>query len=484
MKRLRHRLPYGYFGGCIGRQSRLLLRSSYELLDLFELWTLLTRIWMAQPLLPHLFLGGLLFATPTPNVQLFLLCFPRRLFCQPILLLLLLFGTPITTRLTVFTEENTVSTACKVVQRNETQIVHVGGERGVDPAYINLLQEAERRSSLDYENRRTRMRGDAAAGFVIGPTEGNFDKYALVALRNAQRIKTVMAMDNSSSTSTVNVAWMASPEHIAIVEQCRDMMQNRSYYPEACRLWANGTLFADVITTPERQSKHEKFTFWLKALGGYIHAPYKTTIFLDSDAFACPGVQKLFAITNPRQQNYWQFPTLSTPDLAVGIDQYESAGPRGEVVKFTPGDPSVLQDFVDFPERNTGTVLFHFHRRLAYTFAHFVLLVAEYVSNHVALDNRLGLYNDQCPFKIGLYVFRRLRPEFVDLQLPMHASCRSYPGVDHAGTDGFLNGMYPIQQDGTRCRECYCTPCLIHHTPTYRLKVNGRMGWETTTGAT
>ena len=150
----------------------------------------------------------------------------------------------------------------------------------------------------------------------------------------------------------------------------------------------------------------------------------------------------------------------SLTDVAIGLEQYpfEPTSPK----HFVPGDPAILNDYFTFTFRNDGVVLFHFRRKLAHVFAHFIPLVSEYVYNHVG-NEKFKVVNDQTPFNIALYLFHRLVPDFLETQIPMHASCRAYPGQKFAGTDGFLNGMLPMQQDGKYCSECQCSSCLISH---------------------
>ena len=146
--------------------------------------------------------------------------------------------------------------------------------------------------------------------------------------------------------------------------------------------------------------------------------------------------------------------------------------------KWIPGDEEILSDSIHFAERNTGAVLFNFERPLTHTLAHFIPLVSEHIYNNVATPDK-KVVNDQVPFRVALYLFQRFQPQFVEHQIPMHASCRTYPGLGYAGTDGFLNGMYPLQQDGRPCRECSCTPCLINHNAaSHRVTMDGYMGWE------
>jgi hypothetical protein len=278
---------------------------------------------------------------------------------------------------------------------------------------------------------------------------------------------------------------MVSPDSIKELEGCDTLPVER--YMEGCRLWANGTLFDHVIPTKEEYQLNGNGTYneqgsssyWLKALGGYRHAPFKKTMFLDSDAYPCPGFENLFdllTITKSPDQKLWQLRNYADVDFAAGIDQFPFGTRCGD--PFIPGDRVILsKGYTQFTERNTGTTMFNFERQVAHTFAHFIPLVAQHIYNNVASEEAY-VANDQCPFRVAMYLFLRLRPDFVDLQIPQHSSCRSYPGHDYAGTDGFLNGMFPLQADGKHCSECHCTPCLVAHTPGYPVKINGTMGWE------
>jgi hypothetical protein len=166
-------------------------------------------------------------------------------------------------------------------------------------------------------------------------------------------------------------------------------------------------------------------------------------------------------------------------DLVIGIDQYSVADLRNHGHLVAPGVGKLLQDFLYVSERNTGVVLLNFYRPLVHTFAHFVPLVDEHVFNPMSLPLKMRLSMINALFRIALYRFRRLVPEFNEQQIPMHTSCRNYPGKVYAGTDGFKNGMYLIQPNGKHCSECRCTPLLINHNGgTYFLTINGRTGWE------
>jgi hypothetical protein len=177
----------------------------------------------------------------------------------------------------------------------------------------------------------------------------------------------------------------------------------------------------------------------------------------------------------PFSEKLWSLSSTETVDLAIGIDQC----PRGTggSDRWTPGDKLILKDFETFAERNAGTDLWNFHRQLVHELATFAPLVAEHIYNNVATPEE-KVVNDQNPFRTALYLFKRLKPEFNEQMLPMHTSCRTYPGAPFAGIDGFKNGMYPFISDaGERCAECYCTPCLIGHTAK-SFTINGKMGWE------
>lgn len=400
---------------------------------------------------------------------------------------------------------------------------------GVDPVYLQLLHEARRKSAQSYATAHSH----GPCGIVIGPTEGDFARHTLRAMRNAQRIRNILKLSSNVSTTTttssskndssIKLALMTCQEHLDMIQDaCGGMAPNKSknkpiaktkipnhLVQETCRLWANNTLFDDVVETSRNNAKddengHWEFqpndnhtelqqgssVYWLKALGGYRYAPYTASLFLDSDAFPCPGVQDLFDIINPPRgaHNPWQLAVATGQkiDVSMGMDQY-SVGWHKQEEFWTPGNVTLLRDFPHFAMRNSGTVLFHFHRRLVQTLAEFIPLVAEHVYNHVATPQR-KVINDQYPLRIALYLFHRLHSnpsavdndqKFNEQPIPLHTSCRSYPGNPYAGTDGFLNGQFPIQQDGKHCHECHCTPCRVVHTATtHFVTINGMTGWE------
>eukprot|EP00984_Skeletonema_dohrnii_P035070 scaffold34604_cov88-Skeletonema_dohrnii-CCMP3373.AAC.2 len=203
----------------------------------------------------------------------------------------------------------------------------------------------------------------------------------------------------------------------------------------------------------------------------------------DGEIAGTPRVEALFHLSDhtlKKYKKYWQVQSTHAADFAIGIDQFPQARVK-HANHWIPGDKNILTDFNTFPERNTGAVLWSFERRVAHTFAHFIPLVP-LVSEHiykVVATQKVKVINDQTPFRVATYLFRRLEPDFVEHQIPMHASCRTYAGKADAGTDGFLNGMYPLQQDGKHCSECSCTACLINHcSSAHFVTVKGYKGWE------
>ena len=351
------------------------------------------------------------------------------------------------------------------------------------PAYASLLEEAERRADANFESSHRRGK----LGVMIGPTEGNFLRNTMRSLRNAKRIRGILDAENKSGI--VKVAMMASPAHIGILKNCENNNNNNNR--EACRLWANGTLVDDLIATKDdyyfeiRDAVNDtaadagSIRFMLVEVSSYRLAPYETTLFIDSDAYPCPGFDKLFGVLLPEHnKKYWQLPVWTVGDFAIGLEQWPYDGYHKFWLPGPPDNLELVRDYRSFSTRNTGAVLFHFGRKVAHVFAEYIPLVTQYLHNNVSTPKMKVAPNDQMPFRQALYTFRKLRPDFVEMQLPMHSSCRTYPGISYAGTDGFLNGMFPLLPDGTRCSDCYCTPCLIAHTPTYFVTINGTNGWD------
>ena len=378
-----------------------------------------------------------------------------------------------------------------------------GRENGIDPIYLQLLKRAQKNSQTRLQ---VSPKKQPYEGIVIGPTEGKWERHTFRALQNARRIRNVLAMTNSTN---VKVALMTSQEHVDLLQSCNQVpqedeegtvankssgsskhwilhmkqlgiaMEAYSTFREACRLWDHGKLFDDIVVTQlgdlQPNDNHTNLSqgtssYWLKALGGYRNAPYKTSLFVDTDAYPCPGVEKLFAVTF-FPQKYWQLNVKRPADLAIGLEQFPNDGGQED---WNPGrgqgpdnTDMLWQEYSEFTCRNTGVVLFHFARPLTLLFTEFLPLVAEHVYNNVAAKVNQTVTNDQTPFRIALFVFRRLYPLFTEQNFPMHASCRSYPGKRHAGTDGFVNGMFPLMPNGKHCDECYCTPCLVAHNVSF-----------------
>ena len=353
---------------------------------------------------------------------------------------------------------------------------------GVSPVYLSLLDEAYERAEEDYETSHTR----GERGVVIGPTEGAF-RHTVKGLRNARRIRNILNGDNITS---IKIALMTSDAHIKILQNCSMYLDlvgevDVESLVEGCRLWDSGALLDDLIPTIDDEYKSNDdhavgntSFMMLKNMASYRHGPYTMNLFVDTDAYPCPGFDKLFdLVKNPGKSKAWQLPiTPVDADVAVGMEQFKH-GP-GSKHHFVPGDPKILTGWFTFTFRNDGVVLFHFKRKIAHVFAHFLPLVTEHVYQHVG-TKEVKVVNDQTPFAIAMYLFRRLVPEFLETPIPMHSSCRSYPGKAYAGTDGFINGMLPIQQDGKHCSECKCSPCLVSHFASeWLLNIDGKKGWE------
>ena len=330
-------------------------------------------------------------------------------------------------------------------------------------------------------------------GVAIGPVGGKFD-HTIKALRNARRTRNILMED-----SGVKLALVTSKEHKLILEQycggnhddtdIADIAKDK--IEEACRLYSNGTLLDDIIETwpdpPYTNESHAKgnrnsdsYTsrFQMMSLRGAFRAPYVQTLILDSDAFPCPGFEKLFDALIPYSNKHWSAPSIAPADLVIGLEQFHSLRNWHVPSKYNPGSGKWHSDFENFSIRNTGAHLWNFEREYTHVFAHFLVLVAEYLYNDLAtVDN--GVMNDQDPFRLALYLYQQLVPQFHEVNFPQHASCRTYPDKKYAGLDGARNGMYPVQPDGMICSDCKCTPCLIaHNAGSLFVTVNGKKGWE------
>jgi hypothetical protein len=354
-------------------------------------------------------------------------------------------------------------------------------------------------------------------GVVFGPVGGRFT-HTLRALRNTRRTRNIL-----DEGSDVRLALVTSMEHKLILERhCAadaDAVDaavvtanaTRDQLGEACRLYSNGTLLNDVVESwpdpPYTDESHNRgpgqgSSQWqMTSLGGPFRAPYVRTLFLDSDSYACPGFEKLFDALAPYSNRRCTSPSYAPANLAIGLEQFPSGSHgkksawRGRMIPArydnggggggSGGDangsttPLHHADFDYFAMRNTGVHIWDFGiNDHTHVFAHFLVLVAEHLYNNVATVED-GVTNDQDSFRLALYIYRILVPEFHEVNFPQHASCRTYPNSTFAGIDGSRNGMYPVQRDGTMCSDCRCTPCLIaHNAGVLFVTVNGKKGWE------
>lgn len=348
-----------------------------------------------------------------------------------------------------------------------------------DQVYLDMLQQAEELAAKDFQSSHNKGK----RGIVIGPTDGQF-KYTLRALENAVRIRNIIPQD-----SDMKLAIITSKEHLRILSGCKEHAAswNEPLTHKVCRLWANGTLFDDVIlnkkpvwTNNFHVTDRLGSRYIMISIGGSLLAPYKQSLMLDSDSHPCPGFLKLFAILEPYSEKLWSLPSTARVDLVTAHEQFPWQGSKSFWRNLLGKGAGAHYDFQHFADRNCGTLLYNFESELTHTFAHFLQLVAAHVINNVASHKHLVM-GEQTLFKIALYIFTRLRPTFHEEQFPSHVVCRSYPGrEEHGGIDGFQNGMYPIQQDGKPCRECRCTPCLINHNHGAHFVTlkGGKSGWE------
>ncbi|KAI2507186.1 hypothetical protein MHU86_7252 [Fragilaria crotonensis] len=372
------------------------------------------------------------------------------------------------------TNSTRITRVTKAYPTLEVDAVYAARTLGVFQVYLDIFAKAKKLATDDFPS--INFRGQR--GVLIGPIAGKF-LHTTKALQNARRIRSILAYN-----STVKIAIMLSSELKSSLDNCPSNSDPEN--ADTCRMWNGGALFDDVIVMqediPYKSNEATAFDsasisgkYWMQALSGYLLAPYVETLFLDSDARPCPGFEKLFSFLHPFTDKLWALPLTKTVDLAVGLDQYRDSGFPGTHY-WCPGDARVLSDFAQYAERNTGTVLLNFHSILTRQFAHFVPLVAEHIYNNVATPIK-SVTNDQVPFLVAVYLFRRLEPEFNEQILPLHASCRTYAGVESTGIDGDQNGMFPIMEYGDRCRACSCTPCLITHGTAITIE-GGKMGWE------
>jgi hypothetical protein len=337
---------------------------------------------------------------------------------------------------------------------------------GIDPAYIELLRKAAEPGE-GYPPKH----GDRGVMFVAGSAF----RYLLMALENAERVSKSVR----NSDPEVRVAVFTHRKYISLMDLCGNettlyhaAAANETNIPApeataACNLWhhVNDPFALEDLEIPPVKSdvgKQASPEFWMTCMVANTQAPYIRTLFLDNDAYVCPGFADLFLMADPMtENNLWTFPETRTADLVIGIDQY----PYNANHQYypSPGNLTILDDFQYFSDRNTGTYVLNFHRRELHTFTRFVVLVAQHIYNNVASKGQ-EITNDQVFFKLALYIFEKAYPNFAENTIPLHSSCRTYVGLEYAGTRGDLNGMYPIQKDtGKPCAKCSCTPCLVNH---------------------
>jgi hypothetical protein len=406
---------------------------------------------------------------------------------------------------------NSITTTSTGVRQRSSQPQHqvtieeVNEDDDVDDIYPKLLAKAKHQSLQD--SHVYQIHGQR--GVVIGPVGGKFVQ-TLKALRNARRTRNILnGYDNNSD---IKLALVTSMEHKLILEQyCTyntttttittatdNLLKNvtTKQIIEACQLYSNGTLLDNIIETwpnppytneSHNRGKEQGSSQWqMMSLGGPFRAPYQQTLFLDSDAYTCPGFTKLFDILLPYSNKHWTAPSFAPANLAIGLEQYTNNNLRYQIpwyrfipTKYNRGNGTLYTDLNYFSMRNTGVHIWNFQlNEHTHIFAHFLVLVAEHLYNNIATVD-YGVTNDQDPFRLALYIYQQLVPEFHEVNFPQHTSCRTYPNYTYAGIDGARNGMYPIQPDGTICSDCQCTPCLIaHNTGVLFVTVNGKKGWE------
>lgn len=358
----------------------------------------------------------------------------------------------------------------------QRELDHMQQEKGtVDQVYIDFMQEAEKRSTIDYKSSHQ----GGKRGIILGPVDGKF-KYILQALQNARRIRNIL-----DRNSDIKLAIITSKDHVKLLNSCKQKPSTwkEPLTHEACRLWANGTLFDDVILHKEpawtnnfHVTERLGSRYIMISIAGSLFAPYQQSLMLDSDSYPCPGVEKLFDILHPYSKQLWQLPSTATVDLVTSFEQFPWQDSYWKRV--LGKGKGVHSDFQHFPDRNCGTLLYNYENPLTHTFAHFTQLVAAHVINNVASHEHLVM-GEQTLFKIALYLFKKLHPTFHEQQFPAHVSCRTYVNESDSGIDGFRNGMYPLQTNGKPCNDCQCTPCLINHNHgAHFVTVDGKTGWE------
>ena len=358
----------------------------------------------------------------------------------------------------------------------QREMNHQLGYDKIDQVYLDMMDEAEKQSARDFKTSHRKGK----RGIVIGPIDGKF-KYTKSALENARRIRNILPRD-----SGIRLAIITSKQHVRLLDECKHTSSTwkEPLSHDVCRLWANGTLFDDIVLNKEPTQWTNNFhvtqrlgsRYIMISLAGSLRAPYQQSLMLDSDSHPCVGVEKLFDILRPYSNKRWALPSTANVDLVTSFEQYPWQDSDWKKVLGKGSD--IHSDFRYFADRNCGTLLYNFDNEITHTFAHFLQLVAAHVINNVATPE-MEVMGEQTVYKIALYLFRKLRPAFNEQQFPSHVSCRTYPNDSDSGIDGFRNGMYPIQGDGNPCSECHCTPCLINHNHgAHFVTINGKTGWE------
>lgn len=207
-------------------------------------------------------------------------------------------------------------------------IKHV--ELGVDPIYLDLFRKAKVRA------KQRPMEFRAEKGVCIGPIGVGTDHF-LKALRNAKRIRNILP-----PSTDVKIAIVVHQKQLDDLDKTCRLIENFQKLNReagsvtdrtACAM-KNESFVDDFVGVPypiEVKSKNDAVDgrvqyshwYWTFALASYKHAPYRRSLFLDSDAYPCPHFERLFAFATPFKEKLWSTPSYGREvDLAVGIDQY------------------------------------------------------------------------------------------------------------------------------------------------------------------
>jgi hypothetical protein len=186
--------------------------------------------------------------------------------------------------------------------------------RGIDPAYIELLRQAAE-TGESYPPKR----GDRGVMFVAG---SQF-RYLLMGLQNAERVSKSVR----NSDPEIRVAMFTHRKYILLMDLCGNettlsnaAAANETQVPAheakaACNLWhyVNDCFALEDLKIPPVKSDMGKDEaspeFWLTCMVANTQAPYIRTLFLDNDAYVCPGFADLFLMADPMtENNLWTFP--------------------------------------------------------------------------------------------------------------------------------------------------------------------------------